>query len=200
MKWKQFLRTWEGVRLENIWIRGFIVGLMVVVLALAALLVRKDTIVTIQPFTLSEDAWVSSKQSSQSYQEAWGLALAQMIGNVNPSTVGFLKERLAPLLSPRIFQDVMNALEVQAADIKKDRVTMRFEPRAVTYEKGTVFVEGNSYVRGVAGKETSTRRVYEFTFQISDYRLEVDFLTTYEGQAKTEKVLDREQNRRTPKK
>lgn len=200
MKWKQFLRTWEGVRLENIWIRGFIVGLMVVVLALAALLARKDTIVTIQPFTLSEDAWVSSKKSSQSYQEAWGLALAQMIGNVNPSTVEFLKERLAPLLSPRIFQDVMNALEVQAADIKKDRVTMRFEPRAVTYEKGTVFVEGNSYVRGVAGKETSTRRVYEFIFQITDYRLEVDFLTTYEGQAKTEKVLAREQNRRNQKK
>lgn len=196
MKWKQFLRTWEGVHLENTWIRGFVVGLMIIILALTFLLSRKDTVVVVQPFTLSEEAWVSTKRSSQSYQEAWGMALAQLIGNVNPSTVEFLGERLGPLLSTRIYQDVMDTLEVQAQDIKKDRVTMRFEPRAVIYEDGTVFVEGVSYVRGASGKEKGSNRVYEFTFNVSDYRLEVDYLTTYAGRAKTKEVRQRENERR----
>lgn len=196
MKWKNYLRTWEGVRLENTWIRGFVVGLMAIILAMTFLLMRKDTIVTIQPFTLSEEAWISSKQSSQSYQEAWGMALAQIIGNVNPSTVGFLKERLAPLMSARIYQDVMDTLEVQAQDIRKDRVSMRFEPRTVIYEDGTVFVEGLSYIRAAgSSQERSSNRVYEFTFNISDYRLEVDYLATYSGRPKTKEVQRRERDK-----
>ena len=192
MNWKKFLRTWEGVRLENIWLRSFIGGLMVITLMLGFLVSRKETTVIIQPFTLTEEAWVSSKQSSQSYQEAWGLALAQLIGNVNPATVGFLKERIGPVLAPAIYQEVIDAIELQAADIKKDRITMRFEPRTVVYEDGRVFVEGTSFLKAATGQEKGTRRVYEFLFSTKGYRLEVDYLTTYQGRARVSEVVERE--------
>jgi hypothetical protein len=76
---------------------------------------------------------------------------AQLLGNVTPGTVDFVKERLTPLLSPSIYQDVIDAIEIQAQQIKNDRVTMRFEPRFVEYEPKSdkVFVYGYSYVKGL---------------------------------------------------
>ncbi|MCV5185818.1 type IV conjugative transfer system protein TraE, partial [Escherichia coli] len=77
------------------------------------------------PFTLTEEAWVTKSNASQSYKEAWGFAFAQLLGNVTPGTVDFVKERITPLLSPSIYQDVIDAIEIQAQQIKNDRVTMR---------------------------------------------------------------------------
>lgn len=197
MKWKEFLRTWEGVKTENLWLRGFITTLLVVIVCLLVLVFRKESIVTVQPFTLSEEAWISKDQSSQSYKEAWGMALAQLIGNVTPATVDFLKERLAPVLSARIYQDVIDVLEVQAADIKKDRVTMRFEPRIVIYEQssGKVFVEGRSYVRGVQAKEKASERTYEFIINVVGYMPQLDHIATYTGRARTKDYLKRQETR-----
>lgn len=197
MKWKEFLRTWEGVKTENLWLRGFIGALIVIILCLMVLVFRKETVVTVQPFTLTEEAWISSDQSSQSYKEAWGMALSQLIGNVTPATVDFLKERLSPILSARIYQDVIDVLEVQATDIKKDRVTMRFEPRVVIYEQSTnkVFVEGRSFVRGAQAAEKASERTYEFVINVVGYMPQLDHIETYSGRANTKEQLKRTEQR-----
>lgn len=193
MKWKDFLQTWEGAKTENIWLRSFIAVLLVVILGLVFMVFRKETVITIQPFTLTEEAWISEANASQSYKEAWGMALAQMVGNVTPSTVDFLKERLGPILTSRIYQEVMDVLEIQAADIKNDRVTMRYEPRAVIYEQSTnkVFVEGRSYVRSVGSRERETFRTYEFVIKVRGHLPQLDHIETYEGAALTKERMNR---------
>lgn len=192
MNLKDFLKTWEGTQAENKWNRMFVGGLLVAVLALSFKLFTKETIVTIQPATLNDDAWVTKNNASQTYKEAWGVFLAQLTGNVTPGTVSFLKDRLGPLLSPAIYGDVIEALEVQAKQIQNDRVSMRFEPRFVEYEEksGKVFVTGHSFVKGASGEETRAERTYEYIIAISNYLPVVEFIDTYAGRPRTEKVLE----------
>lgn len=110
MNFREYLKTWEGTQAENRFNRYCIVGLIALSTLLTIKAFTKDTIVTMQPVTLVEEAWVTQNKSSQSYQEAWGLYLAQVLGNVTPATVTFLKERLGPLLSPDIFPEVMEVI------------------------------------------------------------------------------------------
>lgn len=198
MNMKEFLKTWEGSQTENKWGRIFIAVLLSVIVLLVMLVFRKETVVTIQPWTLEEEAWVTKNNASQAYKEAWGLALSTLIGNVQPSTVGFVKNNLAPILSTGIYQEVMDILEVQALDIKKDRITMRFEPRAITYEdkSNKVFVEGISFVKSASlAKEKRTNRTYEFVIGIEQYMPKLKYLQTYVGSAQTEEFLSKQKSK-----
>ncbi len=198
MNLKNYLKTWEGTQNENKWGRVFIAGLIVAVLILIGMLANKQTIVTIQPFTLHDEAWVTEDDSSQGYKEAWGFALAQLFGNVTPSNVGFIKDRIDRLLSPAIYNDVINVLEMQSQQIRNDRVSIRFEPRFVEYEPKSekVFVYGYSFTKGMSNEsEVRTDRTYEFEIAISNYIPVIDFMDTYEGRPRTEDVLERLQRR-----
>lgn len=171
MNLKKYLKTWEGTQTENKWGRIFQGGLIAIVFLLVVQVFSKETIVTIQPFTLTEEAWVTKSNASQSYKEAWGFAFAQLLGNVTPGTVDFVKERITPLLSPSIYQDVIDAIEIQAQQIKNDRVTMRFEPRFVEYEPKSdkVFVYGYSYVKGASSNEERSETLLRVRHQ--DFKL-----------------------------
>lgn len=202
MNLKQYLKTWEGTQTENKWGRLFQGGLIVIVFLLVILVSSKDTIVTIQPFTLTEEAWVTKNNASQSYKESWAFAIAQLLGNVTPRTVDFVKERLSPLLSPDIYQEVIDAIEIQAQQIKNDRVTMRFEPRFVEYEpmSDKVFVYGYSYIKGASSAEERSERTYEYVIRVSNYAPVLEYIDTYVGKPRTKTVLEqlkrKEENRR----
>ncbi|MEC6096347.1 TraE/TraK family type IV conjugative transfer system protein [Enterobacter hormaechei] len=179
MNLKKYLKTWEGTQTENKW--GRIFGGEISVLIVFLLVVQvfsKEAIVTIQPFTLTEEAWVTKNNASQSYKEAWGFAFAQLLGNVTPGTVDFVKERITPLLSPSIYRDVIDAIEIQAQQIKNDRV-MRFEPRFVEYEPKSDKECGYSYVKGASSNEERSERSYEFAIKISNYAPVLDYIDTY---------------------
>lgn len=197
MELKAFIKTWEGTQFENKWSRLFIAGLICLTILLALKIFSKETVVVLQPPTLSQEAWITQNASSQSYQESWGLYLAQMLGNATPSTVDFLKDRLGPLLAPNIFSDVMEVIELQANQIRNDRVSMRFEPRQVAYEEETskVFIYGLSYVRGVSGNENRTERTFEFRIKVSSYQPTVDFIDTYAGKPRTTRILEQIERR-----
>ena len=191
MKMSDFLKTWEGAEVENKWSRMFIAVLVVTVLFLSVQLAGEDKIVALQPVTLSEEAWLTSNKASQSYKEAWGMFLAQLTGNVTPTTVGFIKKRISPLLAPNIYGDVIDALEEQSQAIKNDRISLRFEPRTVEYEESTgkVFVYGYSFESGATGGESKSDRTYEYIIKISNYAPLITHINTYQGQPRSSTVL-----------
>lgn len=197
MKWVDFIQTWEGSLTENKWNRIFNGVLASVVLILTYMVFTKDQIVILQPETLGSEAWITKTESSESYKESWGLFFAQMTGNITPANVDFLKDRLKPLLSPAIYSEVIDTMEIQAQNIKNDRITMRFEPRFVEYETTTdkVFVYGYSFVKGSVGKEERDERTYEYQIQISNYAPLILDLNTYEGKPRTERVLEQLQKK-----
>ena len=199
MQFGKYKKSFSSLQLENNFFRILTLGLLALVVILVIAVLNKKTIVTMQPWTLARDAQVTKTQASQSYMEAWGMALAQLIGNVTPGNVDFVGEQLKPLLSPKIYHETLDALQSGATQLKEDRVSMRFEPLRVTYEKSTgmVFVYGYSFMRAGTSmsKESKKHRTYEFKLSISNYMPQIDFLTTYEGVPHTRDEIDRLENR-----
>lgn len=192
VKFATFLTTWEGLQLENRWSRICTASLLLIVVLLSIKILRKETIIVLQPGTLTTEAWVASKGSSQSYKEAWGLFLAQLVGNVTPNSLEFIKERLQPLLAPKVYQEVMDEVNIQAQQIKKDRLSLRFEPKSVEYEvaTGKVFVCGTSFENGAGGRsELRSDRTYEFVITINNYGPLITSISTYSGPPRTVELL-----------
>ena len=161
------------------------------VVVLSYVLMKVDrTVVMVAPDQGRTDE-VSQVGANRSYLEAWAFHLASTLGNVTPDNVGFIKDRLAPLLCPSVYRDAMVALSAQASTIQHERVTIAFEPRSVLFEEETnkVFVNGQSVNRAVMGTETRYQRTFEFVISIRDYRVEVCGLRSYEGGPRTERVL-----------
>ena len=134
MDLKRYLSTFYGLKMEAYFSRIVTTILLVLVFFLVAVLATRPTIVTIQPWTLSEDAQVTRDDASRSYLEAWGFALAELVGNVTPGNVDFVSDRLKPILDPKVYHIVLEGLESNARTLVDERITMRFEPRRVTFE------------------------------------------------------------------
>mgnify|MGYP001423155742 FL=1 len=190
MDLKRYLSTFHGLKTEAYFSRMVTTVLLCLCFFLVAVLATRPTIVTIQPWTLAEDAQVTRDDASRSYIEAWGFALAELIGNVT-----FIGDRLKPLLDPKIYHTVLEGLESNAQGLMDDRVTMRFEPRRVTYEKssGKVFVTGYSFIRQGLSFEAEKReeRTYEFVIRIANYAPLIKSIDTYLGNPKTRDVLEK---------
>mgnify|MGYP000681087177 CR=1 FL=1 len=201
MRINTFTKTWNGALAENSWNRVANLLYSVAILLLAIMVFMKDDKVIVQPTGLATEAWISQEAASWSYKEAWGLHLAQLTGNVTPGNVDFLKTWLKPLLSPAIYSDVIDTMEMQSQAITDDRITMRFEPRVVEYEENSdkVFVYGYSFVKGSTGNEDRVERTYEYRLKITNYAPLIVDINTYQGKPRNERVLAniQKQERRT---
>ena len=200
MELKQFTKSIEEMR-SKIQSEHLLVLVMVacnIVLALGLLF--RDTVVTVVPWTLSGQAEVTEDDASQSYKEAWGMAIALLLGNVQPATVDFIAERIKPLLSPEIYHESVDALYSNAQILREERVTLRFEPRRVTYEKtsGRVFVSGYSYSRLGTSMDEEKRheRTFEIGLEIAQYAPVITYIDTYTGKARTADVLANEKKKK----
>jgi conjugal transfer pilus assembly protein TraE len=201
MKLDALLTSWSATKTENRLTRMVLLCLATLTLILGVMLSQKDEIIVIKPETLGTEAWLTRADSSQSYIEAWALFFAQLTGNITPQNVTFIKERIKPLLAPKIYNDVVDELERQAIAIREDRISMRFEPRSVEYEKesGKVFVYGESYTKGSGAAESSADRTYEYQIQIRNYAPVVNDIDTYTGRPKTILEIENAEKRRSKK-
>lgn len=197
MKLASFLRTWEGSLAENRWSRIVNILLLIAVILLAVRAFSTETVVTMQPVTLTEEAQLTSNSASASYHEAWAMFLATFLGNTTPDNSSFIRERVGPLLSPKIYNEVMAVIEEQTQHISNDRVSIRFEPRYVLYEKesGHTYVNGSSFIKDATTKETREESTYEFRLKIHRYQPTIEFVNLYPGKPRSEKVLQQMQQR-----
>lgn len=193
---KKYLSTFHGLKMEAYYNRIITGGLLLLTCFLTFVLATRPTIVTIQPWTLAEDAQVTRDDASRSYLEAWGFALAELVGNVTPGNVEFISDRLKPILDPKVYQSVLEGLESNARTLVEERITMRFEPRRVVFEKssGKVYVYGYSFIRQGTSFESERRenRTYEFTMKIANYAPLLMGIDTYEGTPRTRDVVEKE--------
>ena len=175
--------------------RMTILGLVVALLGMMYLLSQKDQLVTIIPNNMTEPAQVSKGFANSEFKKSWALSLSVQMGNLTPTTLGYTVENLKPLLSSRIYGDVVAAMSRQAEAFKQDRITISFEPREVSYEQetGKAFVTGVAEERGVGAKTPKvTTRTYEYNLAVSNYAVVINDLNVYEGPART--LLWKQQN------
>lgn len=159
--------------------------------------VTKSQTVVIQPFGLQKSAWVAEDNASQSYKEAWGLSLAQILGNVSPGNLDFVQKRLSPLFPSSIHEKTMTALRAQVIMMKTNRVTTTFDPKEVVYEKSTdkVFIYGNYVTESPSVKPRKEKRTYEFVINMESYLPQVVELDTYADEPHTQQRLAQLKNK-----
>ncbi|WP_165678343.1 TraE/TraK family type IV conjugative transfer system protein [Metapseudomonas otitidis] len=196
MKLSIFKRNFNGTVSENKFLRVSLAGSIVVNFILAIFVGSKSTVVSVTPPTLVESAWVSASQASEEYTESWALYIANTVGNVTPGSSAMIRKTIEPLLDPGIYQDVVNKIESQVHEIRRDRVRISFEAKEILREKNNpnkFFVVGRSLMEGPNGKPERSNTTYEVDLVIRNYKPIITYLTTYEGKPRTEDVLRREE-------
>lgn len=187
MRLNAFLETWRGTSLENrIW-RVAIIVLAVSNLVLVGLVGQVERTVVLVPPVLEGQVTIARDYASQEVEEAWGLYVAELLGNVTPQTVDVLTRVLEPLLSGGLWREVAKAIAAQVEEIKRENIAMRFAPRSVSYDTATrtVYVTGQHKTEGPAAAPVINDRTYELRVEFRNYRPVITHLDVYRGEPKT---------------
>lgn len=199
MNLSAFLTTWRGTQLENRISRLVILALAAAVFVLTLMLGRVERTVVLVPPEITGPVEIARDSASREAQEAWALYVAELLGNVTPQTGEFLIQVLEPLLAASLRRDVMEVLSDQVEEIRRERVSMRFEPREIAYEEAsqTVYVSGFHTTEGPGGMPIKAERTYEVRVSYRNYRPLVTHLDVYPGAPRTpaEKSVDAELQR-----
>ena len=190
---KEFLSRWDVLKTEAKYSRITILVQAVLLIIMFYFVMNKNTVVTVIPYTLSSEAYITQDKASVHYKEAWGHMIASEIGNISQKNFNFLKSRLAPLVSPSIYGEFFKKLEDEVAQIKEDKIIISFAPAAVVYEPNTdkVFVFGRSEVTNALGLgyKTSSVRTYEIKIRMNLYVPQITHFVSYAGEPRNENVL-----------
>jgi len=176
-----FLATWRGLTLENRLHRLAVLGLIGTNLISAVALLRADHTVVLVPPVLEGQVSVARDSASQEVKEAWALLIAELLGNVSPSSAEFIQKAVDPLLAPALRRPVLEVMAAQVREIQRERVSMSFNVRAIAYDPPTdrVFVTGVQTTSGPGGKPVARTRTYELIVDFAHYRPVIRHLDVY---------------------
>jgi conjugal transfer pilus assembly protein TraE len=183
MKFALFTKSWgEAVR-ENA-SKNVLLGVLIVSNAMAVIgWFRTEKTIVLVPPQHDERMEVSASRASEGYKRAWALTVAQLCGNITPGSADFVLQTLGDLLSPSAYRAVAAKLAEQVADIKRDSITVSFEPREIRFVPGTdtVYVSGQFSSQGVSGQPIKAVRTYEMAVDIRFGRPWITQFRPYEG-------------------
>ena len=168
-------------------------NVLIAILSLTSLLavfgwVQQDKTVVLVPPNLDERTEVSLRHASMGYKKAWALTVAQLTGNITPGNADLVLDSLGELFSPDAYRSMSLSLATQVNEIKRDSLTVSFEPRQILYEPATdkVFVTGSFKSQGASGQPIQAIRTYEFIVDIHLGRPWISRFAPYEGLPVTE--------------
>ncbi len=183
MKLTAFTKSWAQAVRENA-TKNVMLGILIVSNALAILgWFRTEKTVVLVPPQHDERMEISATRASEGYKRAWALTVAQLCGNVTPGTADFVLQVLGDMFAPSAYRDVAAKLAEQVADIKRDSITVSFEPREIRFvpSTGAVYVSGQFASQGVSGQPIKAIRTYEIVVAIRFGRPWITHFRPYEG-------------------
>lgn len=189
-----FRKGLVGLQSENKMMKMIAASMIMGNLILGYALVSKTQPITIVPPNLTETAWLDEKAASSSYMKAWALYIADSLGNANPASLDLLKKSIGPFLDASIYTKVMNAMDDQIDQIKRDRITLSFNPIGVVTDPlavGTFYVSGNQTLEGITGKPVTTPVYYEISANVKGYRPIITFIEIKRGQPQLPTELEK---------
>jgi conjugal transfer pilus assembly protein TraE len=176
-----FRQTWQAINSENRFHRFFTIALILInFLTLWALLQASRTVVLVPPI-LEQQVSVAREQASQPVKEAWGVFVAELLGNITERNATFMNKTLEPLLSPELRGIVAQRIDQELEKLLRDQVTTRFSTERVLFDKATdsVLVEGSQRHFGPAAAPVDRRRIFEVRVEFRNYRPFITDLNAY---------------------
>ena len=186
MNLDEFKSSFNLLKKENAWGRAIILALVVVLFITINALVNQKAVVTVKPYTLTEEATLHHNKASMSLHKAWSLYVAESLGNVTPNTATFVRNSLENVLGPAIRDQAILMLDRQIDLIKRDNISFSFEPRDIIYDENsaTTYVVGRHYTHTSPTDYDRTNRTYEFRWEFKNYMPLLVHIDTYEGAPK----------------
>ena len=135
--------------------------------------------VILQPWTLTTEAKISQTTADSLYYEAWGLALATLLGNIHPDNVDFTIDAIVPLIVPDQRRTITQAMRAEVETLKKNNIQVSFKPQARSVKGNVVTVSGTQVRTTGISDAIPQPYVYEFTLSIQDYMLVIEWLEGY---------------------
>lgn len=182
MDFSRFQKRLFATQNQNRSLRVAVVLLLIANVILAAATFSQQAIVTIQPPYMNEAVRITLNDANATYKKAWGLLVANLLGNVRPGKADFIVETLKPMLSSELFRPVIQAIQEQAKKVKENAITATFAAQEITYDSktDTVYVFGNQVSKGPGSDPIRIPRTYELQISIRDYRPFLTSLDIYE--------------------
>lgn len=193
MIYSKLKRTYNTIVSENNFYRFIIVFLMLFNMVALVGWLSNDKSVVLVPPTLNDKAEISNKAASATYKKSWAMHISGLLGNVTPGNSDFVLSAIQPLLAPDVYQNVTNGMRQEVAVMKRDGVTVQFQPRTITYETETnkCFVSGRTSISASTGEISSFDRTYEIEVNIKAGQPVISYLDSYIGNPHTADVVDR---------
>lgn len=184
MDFNRLKKTVIGTQNQNRWLWVLVLVLGMGNITLAISVFSTETIMTIRPPGLTAEAKISRYEANEPYHKAWGLFIAEMLGNIKPGREDFILKTMKPLLAPSIYREVTTSIQEQARIINRDHITSSFTAKNVSYvpKTNTVYVTGREISKGPGSDPVRNRRTYEMTINIQNYRPLLQALDAYDGE------------------
>ncbi|WP_158414118.1 TraE/TraK family type IV conjugative transfer system protein [Geoalkalibacter subterraneus] len=185
MIFKEYKKSFRAAVKELQWRRFADVAQLLIIIVLLFFLGTKSTVVTVVPPNLQEDAVIEKSGASENYKLAWGWFMADIIGNVTPKNVDFVRESISLYLSPTLYQEVRKSITEQARVLREDDIAVSFSPSSAQYQKSRnrVFITGETTTTGPFGDPRREVRTYEFVIEVKNYMPVFTLFDVYEGAA-----------------
>jgi conjugal transfer pilus assembly protein TraE len=183
MKLGAFTKSWSQAVRDNA-TKNVVIAVLIGSNAIAVLgWFRTETTVVLVPPLHDERMEVGSSHASEGYKRAWALMVAQLAGNVTPGNADLVLQMLGDLLSPSAYRAIAASLASQIADIKRDSITVSFEPREMRFvpKTSTVYVSGQFASQGVSGRPIKAMRTYEIVVDVRFGRPWITRFKPYSG-------------------
>lgn len=183
---QRFLSTWDGVKRENRVNRVFIGLLIIANIGLAIALNQADRTVVLVPPVLNSEITIGRTTASQEAKDVWALFVVELLGHVTPTNAGFLVKALDPLLAADIRQEVLKLLDTQTAAIKRENVSLSFEPAAIAHDpqNENIYITGRHVTSGPGAQPVTIERTFVVRIVVQNYRPRVAYLDVYPGPAR----------------
>lgn len=193
MKSEQFVQSWNSTMNQNAFLKKVLVFALVIIFLLGLALAAKDRTVVLLPPQLDAEAQVSRSKASESMLTAWGISIAELLGNVTPGTSAFLQKSIDPMLAPSIRDRVLDAIAEQVKKIDKEQLSIAFEPAEARFDhrQNKVYVTGDLVTTNVRGVSDRQIRTYTMQFKVQNYRVMLADISVTAGPPQAEEVAQR---------
>lgn len=198
MKKERAQKTVRQLKLDGALLRTGFAGVLIMNVFMGfKLLTQEQSVILVPPFQHETIEFINGRANQEFYSQ-WAWSVSMLAGNISGGNAKFVKGEFQRIATPSLYNGILEVLDTELANIKRDNATVTFSPREVIYdpELDRFFVQGKQKLTGPGVRKGLEKEVtYEVGFVTKRLRVYLDYYDVYEGTPLTSDVREQELER-----
>lgn len=145
----------------------------------------KDVVVTVAPPEFHKAYTISRDAASSAYKEAWGQALAIIVGNASPKQANYKMDQIRLMMTTSAYQKVSVSLFEHFRNLEKNGLVTSFSPSETSIlSDGRVYVTGTLSLYGSSPKPERLTYTFMSKVLMENYLPSIKDFDFFEGRPK----------------